>query len=114
MSMPSYPKIQDPAHAVRVIKHFIKHGSKRLNSVYSKYENGEWDNKPTWEYTFLLSWVEGAKLILEEYMKESTPMPGPGENEVILVSNLWFQNLIVKIAKTYAPRMIEAGMEVPK
>ena len=55
--------------------------------------------------------VEGAKAVLKFGNQTETIIDG---DEVNLLSNFQAQNFVIALAQAYAPRMAEAGMEVPE
>ncbi len=64
------------------------------------------------------SWLKAlsawAKSILAYGQETTTMMPGPGENEVMAISNIWVINLVGEFAKAIIEPMHKAKMVVPE
>ncbi len=87
-------KITDPAHAVRVLEHLAKNGAQSALVLL-----------PQRSWPFVYALVEGAKAVLEVRLDwQENPDLERGESNQTLMG----------LAQAYAPRMAEAGMEVPE
>ena len=103
-------KITDPAHAKRVLEALVeqvknidaKGGSKNVKISVEGDANGM---KYFWvRYQMGMASIEGAKAVLEV-------LNDTGNSDLDLIR---YQRVAVSLAQAYAPRMKEAGMEVPE
>jgi hypothetical protein len=91
-ALPAGWKPKDPAHAARILEALV-------STV------GEWNDRTGKQtHPLNLALVEGAKAVLEHLR--------------IIEKNGWhtrcINEILVVMAQAYAPRMAEAGMEVPE
>lgn len=82
--------IKDPAHAVRVLEALVEQGAKIDLEFYPSTAESMQD-----------ALVEGAKAVLEMWYMWKRPDTS---------CDYW----VIALAQAYAPRMLEAGMEVPE
>jgi len=135
----SSAKIKDPAHAVRVLESLVERGEELLMGLSdgpwywqngSLQSSGEYDvlAKPTHFLhdrpmlaqgrSLVPALVEGAKAVLDEYRKvyilvfdKATADDMAHINQADEEAK---EKMLVALAQAYAPRMKEAGMEVPE
>ncbi len=112
MSTSFSPKIKDPAHAVRVLEALVEQGD-RIEELTAQLSikdcsPGLWRMRAG----MFSALVEGAKAVLGEWERI-----GELYADDLLVKDGYMLNgqalLLVVLAQAYAPRMAEAGMEVP-
>ena len=109
-ALPAGWKLKDPDHAVRICRALVEQGEDlaRNNPIPKK------------EFHYLIALVEGAKAVLTCYKDawdtNKHGEPGPDDATIAYWRGRREQaDLTVKdSAQTYAPRMAEAGMEVPE
>lgn len=106
-------EIKDAAHAVRVLKALVEQIEKQRDD---NTQMGRLNRPLPTE----LGWAEGAKVILEDHAFASSGNWTTWNEELgkrIDISDAVKEDadiITVKLARAYAPRMKEAGMEVPE
>ncbi|KKM94184.1 hypothetical protein LCGC14_1200900 [marine sediment metagenome] len=108
-SVSSPEKIKDHAHAVRVLEALVEQGKTGMHGMYWK-QTGE-KTGVIKNHLWFDALAEGAKAVLDEYKKVHGERHGSTERGIIYYG---YRIAVIVLAQAYAPRMIEAGMEVPE
>ncbi len=101
-------KIKDTAHAVRVLEALEKTNLAAANSFV----------EPPEVRPFVVALIDGAKAVLEEVAKAAHGYRINTDSQMETATQEGREDMAdimaIRLAQAYAPRMAEAGMEVPE